>query len=604
MNIEVTATSSDGSTSAATFNIEIEDINEGAVVTTNNVSGNEDSAIALNIQLASVEQGATVAITIGGVPTGSVLSAGIDNNDGTWTLDQSELSGLTLTPPENSDADFSLTVQTTVTENGNAQTYNNIFNVNVDAVADAPMLVGPNTITHLQNPATNFEGGLGNVDILGTVNNPHSFQGQNPTEGASIAQLLASGATDAQVEAELGLAAGSLDVLSPGNATDGSSMQTAIAVQAGDVITVDWNFYNAEVAADIASGFDDFAIININGTPQVIAQSSILGNPGATGWQTFTFTATESGVLDIGFAMINTNDQQVDSSLLVDNLQVNGSTVDTRPVDLSLAIALTDYDGSESIEIEISGVPADASLSAGTNLGGGVWSVDQNDIDGLQLVPSATTSGTVSLTISATSTEINGGDTATITQNVDVVFETLDGPMFGTLGNDNITGTANDDVIIARNGDDVISGGDGNDLIMGGEGNDTLNGDAGDDQIYGGDGNDSLNGGDGNDLLIGGAGNDAAIGGSGDDVYVFEALGDTDSFSGGAGGGWTDVVSLNVDISAMPNPSDPWTITVGGNEISYDVAIGYLDLGADVAGSITFDDGSTLNFDGVEGIEW
>ncbi|MGH1538307.1 MAG: hypothetical protein ACRBDX_09730, partial [Gammaproteobacteria bacterium] len=601
---EVTATSTDGSSSAATFNIAVEDINEGAVVTTANASGNEDSAIALNIQLSSVEQGATVAITISGVPAGSLLSAGTDNNDGSWTLDQSELSGLTLTPPENSDTDFSLAVQTTVTENGNTQTYNNTFNVNVDAVADAPMLVGPETITHLQNPATNFEGGLGNVDILGSVNNPNTFQGQNPTEGASIAQLLANGATDAQVEAELGLTAGSLDGLSPGNATDGSSMQTAISVQEGDVVTFDWNFFNAENANDIGNGFDDFAIVNINGTPQTLAQSSTVGTPGATGWQTFTFTATEDGVLDLGFAMLNTRDQQVDSSLLIDNLQVNGSSVDTRPIDLNLTIALTDNDGSETIEVEISGVPTDASLSAGTNLGSGVWSVNQNDVDGLQLVPSATTSGTVSLTVSATSTEVNGGDTSTVTHNVDVVLETLDGPMFGTLGNDSITGTVNDDVIVARDGTDIVSGGDGNDLIMGGAGNDTLNGDAGNDQIFGGDGNDVLNGGVGNDILIGGAGNDAAVGGAGDDVYVFEALGDTDSFSGGNGGGWTDVVSLDVDISSMPNPADPWTVTVGGNEVSYDVALGYLDLGPDASGSITFDDGSTVNFDGVEGIEW
>ena len=604
MQIEVTATSTDGSSSNATFNIGIEDINEGALVTTTNVTGNEDTAIALNIQLSNVEQGSVVAVTISGVPTGSLLSAGIDNNDGSWTLDQSELSGLTLIPPENSDADFTLSVQTTVTENGNTQTYSNSFDVNVDAVADTPMLVGPNTITHLQNPATSFEGGLGNADILGTVNNPSAFQGQTATDGNSFAQLLSNGATDGQIEAELGLNSGALDALSPGNATDGSSMQTAIAVKAGDVVTFDWNFYNAENANDIGNGFNDFVVLNLNGTPQVLAQSSDLGNPGATGWQTFTFTATQDGVLDVGFAMMNTRDTAVDSSLLVDNFQINGSSVDTRPVDLNLAIALTDNDGSETIEIEISGVPADASLSAGTNLGSGVWSVDQNDIDGLQLVPSATTSGTVSLTVSATSTEINGGDTSTTTQNIDVVFETLDGPIFGTLGNDNITGTANDDVIVARDGNDIVSGGAGDDLIMGGSGNDTLNGNDGDDQLFGGDGNDALNGGAGNDILIGGAGDDNAVGGAGDDVYVFEALGDTDSFSGGNGGGWTDVVSLDVDISSLPNPSDPWTITVGGNEVNYDVALGYVDLGPDASGSITFDDGSTVNFDGVEGIEW
>ena len=604
MQIQVTATSDDGSSSNATFDINVEDVNEGGTVLTADASGNEDSAIALNIQLSSVEQGATVAITISGVPSGAVLSAGIDNNDGSWTLDQSELSGLTITPPENSDVDFSLSVETTVTENGDTQTYTNAFNVEVDAVADGPIIVGPDSITHLQNPSVGFEGGLGNVDVSGTVNNPSSFQGQTATEGSDFAQLLANGATEGAVESDLGLANGALDGLSPGNATDGSSMQTAIAVQEGDVITFDWNFYNAENANDIGNGFNDFAIVNINGTPQSLAQSSDLGNPGATGWQTFTITATEDGVLDLGFAMVNTNDQQVDSSLLVDNLQINGSTVDTSPVDLNLNISLADSDGSESLSIEISGVPADASLTAGTDLGGGVWSVDQNDIDSLQLAPSATTSGTVSLTVTATSTEADGGDTSVVTHNLDVEFETLDGPIFGTTGADNITGTTGDDVIVARDGDDVVSGGDGSDLIMGGDGNDTLSGDAGDDQIYGGDGNDSLNGGDGDDLLVGGAGDDVAVGGAGDDVYQFEALGDSDTFSGGDDGGWTDVIELDVDIASQPDPDNPWTITIDGNEVSYDVDQGFLDLGPDASGVISFDDGSEINFDGVEQIQW
>ncbi len=604
MQIEVTATSTDGSSSTQVFNIAIEDVNEGATVLTANVTGNEDTAIPLNIQVTDVEPGANVSVTITGVPNGAVLSAGTDNGTGSWTLSQSDLTGLTLTPAGNSDADFVLSVQTDVTENSVTQSYTNTFNVTVDAVADAPILVGPNTITQYQNPTYNFENGLGNWDILGDIVNPGGYQGQSPTEGSKMARMRAQGATDSQLESELGISSGSLDAISTGDAQDGSSMQTAIAVKEGDVITFDWNFYNAENAGDIASGYNDFAIASINGTPQVLSQSSDFGNPGATGWQMFTFTAIQDGVLDLGFAVVNTNDSNKDSSLLVDNLQINGNIIDTRPVDLNLTIALSDADGSESLAIEVSGVPTDASLSAGTDLGGGIWSIDPADVDGLQLIPSATTSGTVSLTISATSTEANGGDSSTVSQTIDVEFETLDGPIFGTLGTDNITGTANDDVIVARAGNDTVSGGAGDDLIMGGDGNDTLNGDAGDDQLYGGAGNDSLNGGAGNDVMIGGAGNDVAVGGAGDDVYIFEALGDSDSFSGGNGGGWTDAISLDVDISSLPDPSDPWTITVSGSEVSYDVALGYLDLGADASGSITFDDGSEINFDGIEQINW
>jgi large repetitive protein len=43
---------------------------------------------------------------ISGVPSGAVLSAGTDNGDGSWTLTSAQLSGLTITPPANSDGDF------------------------------------------------------------------------------------------------------------------------------------------------------------------------------------------------------------------------------------------------------------------------------------------------------------------------------------------------------------------------------------------------------------------------------------------------------------------------------------------------------------------
>ena len=604
MQIEVTATSEDGSTSSETFDINVNDINEGASVVTGNVAGDEDSAIALNIQLGDVEPGATVTVTVSGVPSGAVLSAGSDNGDGSWTLDQSDISGLTVTPPENSNADFSLGIQTSVEENGTTLNYNNTIDVTVDAVADAPVIIGPDDITHLQNPSIGFEGGLGNVDTLGTVNNPNNFGGQAPTEGASVAQMLANGATDGQIEAELGLAAGSLDGLSTGNARDGSSMQTAIAVEEGDVVTFDWNFVNAESVNDTNNGFNDFAIVNINGTPQVLAQSSDLNGPGSTGWNTFSFTATESGVLDLGFAMMNTNDQAVDSSFLVDNLEINGDIVDTTPVDLNLNIALADSDGSESLTIEVSGVPADAALNMGTNLGGGVWSVDANDVNDVQLVPSATTSGTVSLTVTATSTESDGGDTNSTSHTVDVTFDTLDTVVMGSAGADTLNGDASNNIISGKDGADVISGGDGNDYISGGAGNDQIQGDAGDDQLFGDAGNDQLQGGAGDDILNGGAGNDTLLGGDGNDIFILEQGDGSDIVDGGAGGSWTDSLDLSDIAANAADPSNPWTIEVDGEAVDYDINAELLELGSDVSGVIQFDDGSQLSFDNIENIEW
>ena len=135
------------------------------------------------------------------------------------------------------------------------------------------------------------------------------------------------------------------------------------------------------------------------------------------------------------------------------------------------------------------------------------------------------------------------------------------------------------------------------DEIKGGGGNDRITGTAGDDTIVGGTGNDTLNGGAGNDTLKGGTGSDTAFGGEGNDSYLFTQGNDT--FHGGLG--WTDTIQL------VANPDDgdtPWTITVDGEQVEYDLAAGALDLQPDTSGVVEMADGSSLTFDGVETIQW
>ena len=54
---------------------------------------------------------------------------------------------------------------------------------------------------------------------------------------------------------------------------------------------------------------------------------------------------------------------------------------------LSITPALTD--SSETLSIAISGVPTGATLSAGTNLGGGIWSLTSGQLSGLTITPPA-----------------------------------------------------------------------------------------------------------------------------------------------------------------------------------------------------------------------
>ncbi|MCV6612921.1 MAG: VCBS domain-containing protein [Amphritea sp.] len=168
--------------------------------------------------------------------------------------------------------------------------------------------------------------------------------------------------------------------------------------------------------------------------------------------------------------------------------------------------------------------------------------------------------------------------------------------------NDHLYGEEGEDTLKGGSGNDHLFGGDGRDYLDGGSGNDKLEGGVGNDQILGGEGNDNIDGGSGDDLISGGKGNDVVTGGDGSDTYVFNPFDGNDSFSGGTGGGWTDVIQLSTDGSS--DPGDPWTITVNGQEMDYDLAAQALELNPDTSGVVTMADGSELTFEGIEKIEW
>ena len=106
-------------------------------------SGNEDSAISLYIraELTDTDGSETLTVTISGVPEGSTLSAGTDNGDGTWTLSEGDLPGLTITPPQNWDQDFDLTVTAVSTESstGDTASVSDTIHVDITPTNDPPV---------------------------------------------------------------------------------------------------------------------------------------------------------------------------------------------------------------------------------------------------------------------------------------------------------------------------------------------------------------------------------------------------------------------------------------------------------------------------------
>ncbi|UWR23342.1 Hint domain-containing protein [Sulfitobacter sp. S190] len=152
-----------------------------------------------------------------------------------------------------------------------------------------------------------------------------------------------------------------------------------------------------------------------------------------------------------------------------------------------------------------------------------------------------------------------------------------------------------DDTLMGDAGDDLIFGNDGDDVIDGGTGNDTGSGGAGGDTLRGGDGADSLSGDAGNDVLIGndditgraaGAADpslgDVLAGGTGNDTIFANG---SDTVDGGEDTDGSDIDVLNVADVASVQYTDS-----AGNPVT----------GPTEQGTVTFNDGSTLDFTNIE----
>jgi Ca2+-binding RTX toxin-like protein len=246
---------------------------------------------------------------------------------------------------------------------------------------------------------------------------------------------------------------------------------------------------------------------------------------------------------------------------------INGDGGLAAPVDvvhtlaLDISAALVDTDGSETLEVRVSGLPSDATLSAGTDNGDGSWTLSPADLAGLTLTTAATSNFT--LAVDAISTEASG-DVSSVTTTLPVSFSVIGGVSTGAgndiiddgAGNDTAFGGAGNDTFIAGEGDDRYSGGEGFDtidfsaatsavrvdLLEGrafGMGSDTVSGieavigSAHGDRIRAGDSGSQIDGGAGRDHITGGNGADTVQGGDGED-WIRTGKGD-DVIRDGAG---------------------------------------------------------------------
>lgn len=325
-------------------------------------------------------------------------------------------------------------------------------------------------------PSTNkpadfgFESGnFTNFTTIGNASIQTESYGTPPTEG-NFQALITTGfpaVPDTAIESFLGLSAGAIDNLGNGNATEGSALKlNTITVQAGDVVSFDWDFLTNEGTPTF---FNDFAFVSI--TPALVSELADTNSVFAlsptpfneeTGYQTFEYKFTTAGTYTVGVGVVDVADTVVDSGLLVDNLNIFS---------------------------EILGTPGNDNLN-GTGVSERIKGLDGNDI-------------------------INGNGG----------HDTL----LGGAGNDTIAGASGDDRIDGGDGNDTIFGNGGRDTLTGGAGNDQIFGSSQAESIFGGDGDDVIYGNGGDDFINSGAGSDTIYLGTGNARVVLESGGGFDT---------------------------------------------------------------------------
>jgi len=432
-------------------------------------TGAEDTAIGLNIAATGTGGVAVSSVTITGVLAGAMLSTGTHNADGSWTLSPAQLTGLTLTPPKDYSGSFNLNITATAAD-GSVST--GTAAVGVTPVADTPTLT-TTASTGAEDTAIALTISTASTDVdgsetlslaisgvpAGAVLSAGTYNATTDTWTLSPAQLTGLTLTPAanfNGSFTLNVVSTSTDAL--GNISSSATTSGGVAVNVTAVADA------PNLVVGTSTGAEDTAIgLNIaaTGTGGVAVSSvTVTGVPsGATlsagthnadgSWTlspaqlsglTVTPTHDYSGSFNLGISAtaadgsVSTGTAAVSVTPVADTptLTTTASTgAEDTAIALNITTASTDVDGSETVSIIVTGVPAGAVLSAGTQNADGTWTLDPaTDLSSLTLTPPANFNGAFDLTVTSTATD--GTDTATTTNTVPVtVTAVADAPVIG-----------------------------------------------------------------------------------------------------------------------------------------------------------------------------
>ncbi len=650
-NLSVSATSTESSnadakTTTVSLAIPAPDFTASApTLTTAAISGSEDTAIALNIGavLGDADGSETLSVTISGVPTGATLSAGTLNSNGTWTLTQGQLSGLKITPANDSSTDFTLTVTATSTESlgGATSTTTATIPVTVAGVADLPTLDVSSSLmtTSYAATAVNFPS-----TITSAIQSGYTVTVSGVPTGATLSAGTNNGDGTWTVP---GASAATLTITPPANYSGSVSLTATVINPNGGTST--------PISATFNSGLDGFSYADgsfggSTSTSKAYGEWDNNDGVGSTGAlelelgggtsssamsggfsKSFTTTGSSTGSLTFSYRVdadeIEANDGEYARVMVsIDgvNKGTNGYVAQvvgtdsgwvTVTVDLGTLAAgshtftigglLNSADHSndevemnfDNLSLNVTGSPANvatqsvsvvptvASLTYDLNIAASL-----NDLTGesltvqLSSIPSGVTLSHG--TLSGGVWTVNSADLPNLTMTVPTSTAAFDlsvsAKSTDSDGNDIsvITKTIDYSDFKGLATNDTLTGTAGNDTQYGGAGDDTISGNAGDDVIWAGSGNDLVYGGDGADTIRGGAGTDTLYGGNNNDTIY--------------GGQGNDIIYGDAGNDIVIGGEGNDTLYGGAGADTF-----VFNLGDGTDTVMGFENGDQLNFNGI-----
>ncbi|WP_114946278.1 Ig-like domain-containing protein [Microvirga calopogonii] len=357
----------DTATSAASFRVQVEAVADAPNVTVRDFTGNEDTSIrltGLGGALVDTDGSESLSYILSGLPAGASLNAGTKQPDGSWLLTPSQLNSVVFTPPPNVSGQFTLTLTGIATESagGSVARTSKDFTIGINPVADAGTIAGT-SVGHEDTP------------IL-----------LNPTFALSDNDGSETWSEFTQVS---GLPAG-------------ASLDRGTQLAPGTWLVA---------TADLRAG-----LVSINPVEHSDADFTL----------TLKATITDTGNgISVSREVTGVHVVTVNAVADAPNVAAQDATgQEDHAIALNLSAALVDTDGSETLTVNILGVPDGFALSHGTSLGSGVWQVPSAALPGLQLHPAQDWNGTLHLTLQATSNETSGGS-ATATTPFTVTIEAV-----------------------------------------------------------------------------------------------------------------------------------------------------------------------------------